>query len=1037
MLAQHPLTGKPIRVVKSSAQMWRDSKTVVLLSAEAEPSIPWNRWETLAVGTSTIDKLREKQITVNIAVLIDEPNLNLEALTRYSQQTRLIAVSMRVIQQVGAKAFQDAKIGNILCLDEFVQLYAYCGVAWNGSEEDAAALICGALHYSFLAGVDEAVLEHRKDRLDAMKIKCLGPSAQPAPLWLIQQYYRPEKAKRAREIRKCLEENVKCPFIDKILLINEDDFSKDYPSGSETKIIQKVTGKRLTYDTVIRAIYEDVPADAIVVFSNSDIYLEESTQLLWSMNLEDKFISLLRWDVPERDGDKPKLFGPRDDSQDTWIVSAKSVKARKWKWEDLSFPFGKNGCDNAINVEMLRQKFLIANPAYSIRTLHVHTSGYRTYNPSDIVDKPIFLHIAPTGLNDMYAKEKFDEKDILRRIQHKPFYRELRSVQEKEIRTFCTMLKRNEEYVFTADSKNLYSADAEKVLGLHDCFLTNMGLPYGHHELYIGQSEKSQKLWSKTGLGGCQPCITTELALAAPLTEKETQSAEAFCLRYLSKILQVRDVEGDFLCPQNEDFLQVLQLFRWSRREVPVLPADPGTGIYCKKALVWECSDVDKLTVEDVAALRDGFRLPWHDHVPQSKKITIVEDGSILDTKWIAELEEQLGGEWDVNVIWPGRTSLDRIVNVLKNTEVFIYANGEKVTKTWSWMWMLPEGAHTIEVQNEMDPRGDAIHMAGACELDSWMIIMRKGLRDPMVKDTVKHTMATLEKMFSRPGPSSKEAAKPVVWVPRSDIKGFFGHTGDSFREMARMWGERGYCEVKEHPVATLCWYNATGGDIQDPSSWLLYDRPNLDWLWTAPDVEQAWKNGLFGNPEPPKGGKAWSFWPRRPKLVEGLVTAGIPGRGWNQRTKSIVFYGKIENRVQEARRTAGNWAATCDEFVMPQGDDAKYPFTQEQYLVKLSEARFGLCLAGYGRKCHREVECMAMGCVPVVDKEVDISSYAVPPVEGVHYIRVSGPEEVRQKISSIDEETWTRMSVACRDWWEANASCKGIYELTVSLAKA
>ena len=483
MLAKHPLTGKQIRLIKTSAQLWRDAKTVVLLSSDADPTVAWDRWETLAVGKETIESLRAKRIQVNIGVLLDEPTLTLEDLKLQSQQTHLIAISMRIIQQVGAKAFQDAKIGNILCLDEFAQLYSYCGGPWNGTDEDAAALICATLHYSFLAGVTEKAIEGRKERFDAMNIKLLGLDAKPQKLWLIQQYYRPEKSKRAREIHRCLEENVRCPLIDKILLLNEEDYSAEFPKGSEAKIVQKVVGKRLTYEMVIREIFEDIPSDVIVVFANSDIYLGETTRLLWSMNLDNKFLSLLRWDVSETEGEDPKIFGPRDDSQDSWIVTSNSVKARTWNFGDLGFPFGKNGCDNAINVEMLRQKFLIGNPAYSIRTFHVHSSGYRTYNPQDIVDKPVFLHISPTGLNDMFAKEKFEGKEILRKVDHKPFYRQIRSVQEKEIRTFCTMLKRGEEYEFAADSKNLYTAEQNQVLGLSDCFLTHNGLPFGHHEV--------------------------------------------------------------------------------------------------------------------------------------------------------------------------------------------------------------------------------------------------------------------------------------------------------------------------------------------------------------------------------------------------------------------------------------------------------------------------------------------------------------------------------------------------------------------------
>ena len=102
---------------------------------------------------------------------------------------------------------------------------------------------------------------------------------------------------------------------------------------------------------------------------------------------------------------------------------------------------------------------------------------------------------------------------------------------------------------------------------------------------------------------------------------------------------------------------------------------------------------------------------------------------------------------------------------------------------------------------------------------------------------------------------------------------------------------------------------------------------------------------------------------------------------------------------------------------------------------MKLGNARYGLCLAGYGKKCHREVECMAMGCVPVVASEVDMDSYAVPPVEGVHYLRVKGPAEIRAKMSEISADVWETMSAACHDWWLKNASAEGMWKLTQRLA--
>jgi hypothetical protein len=102
--------------------------------------------------------------------------------------------------------------------------------------------------------------------------------------------------------------------------------------------------------------------------------------------------------------------------------------------------------------------------------------------------------------------------------------------------------------------------------------------------------------------------------------------------------------------------------------------------------------------------------------------------------------------------------------------------------------------------------------------------------------------------------------------------------------------------------------------------------------------------------------------------------------------------------------------------------------------LERLGGAKYGLCLAGYGLKCHREIECMAMGCVPVCAPEVDMT-YAEPPVEGLHYLRATDPAAAKAAIENITPERWMVMSVACRDWWKRNCSVDGMWELTKSLS--
>jgi hypothetical protein len=242
---------------------------------------------------------------------------------------------------------------------------------------------------------------------------------------------------------------------------------------------------------------------------------------------------------------------------------------------------------------------------------------------------------------------------------------------------------------------------------------------------------------------------------------------------------------------------------------------------------------------------------------------------------------------------------------------------------------------------------------------------------------------------------------------------------------MVAVWAERGYVPVREVAGLSHVWFGGVG-------QVLLYDRPTLEWLHASPTEEQTWSEGLFGNPKPPAKGLAWSFWPRRPRIVEEL--AAKPRLPFSERSRRVVFYGKSENAVQLRNRTKASWSSACTEFVHLDSAADKYPYTHEEYLERLRGSLFGLCLAGYGKKCHREIECMAMGCVPVVAPEVDMTSYAVLPQEGIHYLRVTGPDDLRTKTEGMSADAWETMSAAAFQWWKENASAEGMWGLTKGL---
>jgi len=347
------------------------------------------------------------------------------------------------------------------------------------------------------------------------------------------------------------------------------------------------------------------------------------------------------------------------------------------------------------------------------------------------------------------------------------------------------------------------------------------------------------------------------------------------------------------------------------------------------------------------------------------------------------------------------------------------------------WIWMAGAGATVMEFLSDAEPRGDIVHLAGACGVRYVLGAVKREPRDDQEQNALIAVAHALPKYGYRElvsSPAAGPKAKPLVILPTGGaLSGIWSHAGDTFREMAEIWAERGYVRLERREDTPFCWWGGVGQT-------LLYDRPTPRWWGTPPSYQMA----LFGNCPPPGPGahllkqSVWSFWGRRPRLLEGIATRVENMRGYESRPLRSLFLGKIENGVQHAARTGADWSTAVELFSMPIDSTGKaYPFTQEQYLEKLCSARFGLCLPGYGPKCNREIEYFCCGTVPIVTPGVDMKGYLVPPKEGVHYFTASTPEEVRRIVETTPAERWASMSAAGREWWRLYASAEGFFRLT------
>ena len=262
---------------------------------------------------------------------------------------------------------------------------------------------------------------------------------------------------------------------------------------------------------------------------------------------------------------------------------------------------------------------------------------------------------------------------------------------------------------------------------------------------------------------------------------------------------------------------------------------------------------------------------------------------------------------------------------------------------------------------------------------------------------------------------------KWIIKIPKQPRNGIWNHNNDSFRELALLMKQNNSDVDIQLTDSGHCWL---GNDI------LLYDRPTH--LWFNNELMSS-SLILLGNGDINKEGKLikqnnlnvspWIFWPRTPSILENILTnKGI--LSYKDRTIESIFIGNYENSEQaKYRNTQIDWSSVLTEYHCTSGN--KHKFTHEEYLMKLRNSRYGLCLRGYGSKCHREVELMAFGTVPIVTPEVNVDSYMEPLIENKHYIAVKDEEELVEKLKVITEDDWNLMSNACYEWYQRNVYSK------------
>jgi hypothetical protein len=223
-------------------------------------------------------------------------------------------------------------------------------------------------------------------------------------IFLITQFFIPKSDIRKNELVQCLKRNIELSVFKKIFLINEKIYTKEEMglTDKEMNHINQIifnNGVRMRYMHAF-ALAKQFKLKGYIVIANSDIFFDNTLQnniRKTSLSKEKALYALLRFEFNEKKLRDCKIFGPRNDSQDTWIFHSNFLPSDE-QILSCNFLLGVPGCDNSIAYIFYKFGYKVYNEPCVIKTYHYHIDQTRSYNSSQRIPTP-YLLINPVHRN--------------------------------------------------------------------------------------------------------------------------------------------------------------------------------------------------------------------------------------------------------------------------------------------------------------------------------------------------------------------------------------------------------------------------------------------------------------------------------------------------------------------------------------------------------------------------------------------------------------------------------------------------------------
>jgi len=612
-------------------------------------------------------------------------------------------------------------------LEELADHFPIVAKPWDGSLTDAVCCVTLMLHFNHLIlRPGEELSAVRRAQFASYEIRISDTYCVPQ-IWLITQYFIHSMTKRQKEIRQCLKNNMANPFINRLILLNETDLKYEWSGSKYThKVQQEVIRKRLTYADLLQYTYEKVPPNTIVIYANADIFCNDTVKHLYSVNMADKLFALLRYD--EQDDESLRLFGPRADSQDTWICLSDSVKSRTWDFKSFDYKLGTAGCDNRFTGDMFGMRFLVSNPCQTIQTIHVHRTAIRNYNPRDIVPAKLYMYIHPCAIVELQQQAVGTDK--VGALGNRSTTVTIKGLNEKKLQTYSVMLARENRFKWEMSVPNVTTAKPLQIYHWNDGFVTNCGLVYDYKNVWLGSVETGaafiEKVGRDLGVSFIQNCERQPSMLAIPCTTlARYMNVDLYCLYYLSYALQIyRLLPADQAIPSLYLYplsIPTLQSFTVRSGQIPAVQWNPGVCTYAKDIYGF-IPEICEVSTTEIDALRSSFPL-WQP-VGGTKCVVLVDE--LLTPEFVRDSLEPLLPGWTVEQVLRMSTGLEAYRQIV-GAGLCLLFNLPKQEEHWAKLWTLPVGCPTLEFQNELKVEGGFQHLAAAASLAPYCIPLHKG----------------------------------------------------------------------------------------------------------------------------------------------------------------------------------------------------------------------------------------------------------------------------------------------------------------------